>query len=263
MSAAADARIIRAGHLAASVASASKPLTFYVNLVELQCALLETYGGVVRPSASFSDSLDFEAAADALPGLLTALTQLAPPAAADAARRILHESHAEWRHLVHSYWNGERGEDPLREFIAEALLQPFAETVAASRPVPAHANPPEVDTHCPVCHDRPVAAVLREAAHGAKRSFVCGFCLTEWSAPRLGCAGCGEMRFEQLAVYRADEFVAARVDACETCRTYLKTIDMTRDGKAVPVVDDIATLTLDVWAREKGYQRLRPNLLRL
>jgi formate dehydrogenase maturation protein FdhE len=38
---------------------------------------------------------------------------------------------------------------------------------------------------------------------------------------------------------------------------------MTRDGKAVSVVDDIATLTLDVWAREKGYQRLRPNLLRL
>jgi formate dehydrogenase accessory protein FdhE len=260
---AADARIVRAGHLASAVPAASRPLTFYVNLLDLQSALLDTYGGVIRPSASFADALDFEAAADALPGLLTALTGIAPPVAADAARKVLQEGHAEWRHLLHTYWTGERDGDPLREFIAEALLQPFAETVAAGRPVPAYANPPAEPAHCPVCDDRPVAAVLREAAHGAKRSFVCGFCLTEWSAPRIGCAGCAERTFEQLAVYRAEEFAGARVDACETCHTYLKTIDMTRDGKAVPVVDDIATLTLDVWAREHGYTRLRANLLRL
>jgi formate dehydrogenase maturation protein FdhE len=29
------------------------------------------------------------------------------------------------------------------------------------------------------------------------------------------------------------------------------------------VVDDLATLPLDLWAREQGYQRIRPNLLRL
>ena len=45
--------------------------------------------------------------------------------------------------------------------------------------------------------------------------------------------------------------------------TYVKTIDLTRDGLAVPVVDDLASVTLDLWARERGYQRLYPNLLRL
>jgi len=263
MSNAADARIIRAGHLASRVPAASRPLTFYVSLVDLQLALLDTYGGVIRPSTLFSDSLDFEAAADALPGLLTGLKGIAPPPVAAKAHALLQESHAEWRHLVHSYWNGDRSGEPLRQFIAEALLQPFAEAVARRERVAAVSDPEPGSADCPVCHDKPVVAVLREAAHGAKRSFVCGFCLTEWSAPRIGCAACGETRFEQLAVYRADEILAGRIDACETCRTYVKTIDLTKDGTAVPVVDDIATVTLDVWAREQGYQRLRPNLLRL
>jgi FdhE protein len=125
--------------------------------------------------------------------------------------------------------------------------------------------------------------VLRDKAHGSERSFVCGFCLTEYAAGRLGCPSCGEERFEKLAVFRADgqsdqssasaphvpvadpgsALAAARIDACDTCRVYLKTIDLTKDATAVPVVDDIATVTLDVWAREHGYTRLRSNLLRL
>ena len=42
-----------------------------------------------------------------------------------------------------------------------------------------------------------------------------------------------------------------------------ETIDLTKDGLAVPIVDDIATVSLDLWAHERGYERLRPNLLRL
>jgi formate dehydrogenase maturation protein FdhE len=44
---------------------------------------------------------------------------------------------------------------------------------------------------------------------------------------------------------------------------YVKTIDLTLDGQAVPVVDDVASVPLDLWARDAGYVRLRPNLLRL
>jgi len=32
---------------------------------------------------------------------------------------------------------------------------------------------------------------------------------------------------------------------------------------AVPTVDDLASLPLDLWARDRGYQRLYPNLLRI
>jgi FdhE protein len=245
MNSEADKRITRARQLAATVPAASDPLTFYANLVELPQSILETYGGAVaRTSGAFAESLDAEAAADALPAFLTGLLRIAPPPTADAARAVLQEGHDRWRHLLHTCWNGEPEQDPMRGFIAEALLQPFAERLS-------------------ICRGTPVVAVLREAAHGAKRAYACGFCLTEYPAPRIGCAACGESSFDRLAVYRADEIAAARIDACDTCRTYLKTIDLTKDGTAVPVADDIATVTLDVWAREQGYQRLRPNLLRL
>ena len=81
--------------------------------------------------------------------------------------------------------------------------------------------------------------MLREAGHGAKRSLLCGLCLTEWPSMRLVCAGCSESQFEKLPVFRADEYDAVRVDACESCRTYIKTIDLTGMGAAVPVVDDL------------------------
>ena len=103
--------------------------------------------------------------------------------------------------------------------------------------------------------------VLREEGHGSKRTLLCGLCLTEWDYLRLVCPACGEREFDALPVFTAEQFPHVRIETCETCRTYLKTIDLTKDGLAVPPVDDIATVSLDVWARERGYVRLRPNLL--
>jgi FdhE protein len=145
-------------------------------------------------------------------------------------------------------------------FLAEALLQPFAEAVAAaSLPAP----PPGAATRCPACAGLPVVGALREKGHGAERSLVCGLCFTEWPALRLVCLSCGEERFDRLPVFRDEAGGVERVDACESCRVYVKTIDLTRDGGAVAVVDDLASLALDLWARGEGYARLRPNLLRL
>ncbi len=116
---------------------------------------------------------------------------------------------------------------------------------------------------CPICGGLPVAAVLREAGHGARRTLLCGFCLSEWAFPRVVCPACGEDRFERLSIYTAEEFAHVRLDACDTCRTYLKTIDLTKHGLAVPIVDELASVPLDLWARERGYTKLRPNLLRM
>ena len=115
---------------------------------------------------------------------------------------------------------------------------------------------------CPVCGRSPVVGVLREEGHGARRALVCGLCLTEWDYLRLVCAGCGEQRFESLPVFTAEQFPHVRIEACDTCRTYLKTIDLTKDGRAVPIVDDIASVSLDLWARDRGYTRLRASLVR-
>jgi len=53
------------------------------------------------------------------------------------------------------------------------------------------------------------------------------------------------------------------VDACDTCKRYLKTVDLTRLGLAVPLVDEVAGAPLDVWARERGYEKLELNLVGL
>ena len=66
-----------------------------------------------------------------------------------------------------------------------------------------------------------------------------------------------------LPVYRSEDTEPARIDACDTCHAYMKTIDLTRHGAACPIADDLASVSLDFWAREHGYHRVRPNLLRL
>jgi len=38
-------------------------------------------------------------------------------------------------------------------------------------------------------------------------------------------------------------------------------VDLTKNGHAVPVVDEIATVALNIWAEEHGYSKLEPNLL--
>ena len=39
------------------------------------------------------------------------------------------------------------------------------------------------------------------------------------------------------------------VEACDSCHCYLKSVDLTVNGLAVPVVDELATAAaLDVWA---------------
>jgi FdhE protein len=113
---------------------------------------------------------------------------------------------------------------------------------------------------CPTCGDKPVAAVLRPEGDGAKRFLLCSMCLNEWEFRRVLCPSCGEEDMEKLPVFGAQEYAHIRVEACDTCKVYIKAIDLTRDGNAVPEVDEIASVALDLWAVEKGYKKLQPNL---
>ena len=62
-------------------------------------------------------------------------------------------------------------------------------------------------------------------------------------------------------MYVAEEFRHMRVEACERCQGYIKTVDLTRNGHAVPVVDELAMIPLDLWAVERGFEKVHPNLL--
>jgi formate dehydrogenase maturation protein FdhE len=68
------------------------------------------------------------------------------------------------------------------------------------------------------------------------------------------CPACGEESVDKLPVYVAEELSHIRVEACET-------IDLTKDGRAVPVVDELAAIPLSLWAAENRYKKLSTNLL--
>jgi len=51
-----------------------------------------------------------------------------------------------------------------------------------------------------------------------------------------------------------------RIEACETCRRYVKSIDMTTDARPIPEIDDLLSLSMDLWAVDEGYTRIEPGM---
>ncbi|HUK91878.1 MAG TPA: formate dehydrogenase accessory protein FdhE, partial [Blastocatellia bacterium] len=116
---------------------------------------------------------------------------------------------------------------------------------------------------CPACGGLPQLTVLRPEGEGASRWLMCAFCLREWPFRRIICPGCGEEDKEKLPRYSAEECDYVHVEACETCKRYLKAVDMTVNGLAVPLIDEVALAVLDIWAGEHGYSKVIRNLIGL
>ncbi len=256
-----DERISRARELAETYHFAAEVLTFYASVAEFQRGLYHEFIGapLLRSrSGSFRDALDLPAIIGRFPAFLKLVQHSGPTPLADASVHVEAEGRPRWEQLLRNFWNGGEDFSPADAFFARAFLQPYAEYVAERLAPPSTAiNTPT----CPVCDCEPVVAALRPEGYGGKRSFVCSFCSTEWQHLRIVCPGCGEDDNEALCFYSAEQFDYVRVDACDTCKTYIKTVDLTKNGLAIPVVDEIASLPLTLWAEENGYTRLQPNLI--
>lgn len=276
-------RAARAARLADVHHASAELLTFYSALASFQAALLSDAAHVLRrgSAGAFAEALDAHRARLLPPRLVGWLTAQHPARVEAAASTLAHTSEARWRNTLDTCWRGGGarvdGIHEIEQFVAEAVLQPFAESLALALPAgapmtpSAEGEPPAAQAAtastrgagCVLCAGPPVVATLHEQGHGSRRSLVCGLCSTEWPTARLVCVACGESGADALLVYRAEEFPGARIDACDTCRAYIKTIDRTVDGTADPLVDDLASLPLDLWAAEQGYRKIRPNVLRL
>jgi formate dehydrogenase maturation protein FdhE len=64
-------------------------------------------------------------------------------------------------------------------------------------------------------------------------------------------------------VHVAESLRHVRLDECLSCACYLKTVDLRSRGDAVPLVDDLASVELDLWASERGLTRVATNLFGL
>jgi FdhE protein len=262
-----EQRIDRARELAKRYPFASALLSFYSEIAAFQQAVCDRVksagnGGVPAELLPFGDCLDLSAVLPHVPELLALVARVAPSPLSQAAEELKGEDLSLWKYLLTSYWKSEghvaEGAPETHLFFARALLQPYAVHLAGLRDVELPRYGPPT---CPVCSGKALVGVLREEGHGAKRSLVCSLCLTEWDYMRVICPACGEEEFDKLASYRASQFEHMRVEACDTCKTYISTVDLTKDGLAIPEVDELASLPLGLWAQEKGYAKLQVNLL--
>ena len=279
-----DRRIRRATELTSTYPFAAEGLRFYASVATFQKNLHAEIQKALADSPKISsgrplrDELDiFLLLPNFLP-FLSVIEQIAPRPLANAAAGMAQKGPAVWQQAIEDFWHGELelasalndteeawGCDSPEaissgRLLAWIFLQPYAEYLATNR------EPAIVDgtpSTCPLCGGKPIAGVLRSEGDGAKKSLICMLCAHEWTFRRIYCPACGEEREPQMAFYSAAEISHVRVDVCDTCHTYLKSIDLTKTGLAVPIVDELATIPLDLWAVEHGYKKLQINMLGL
>jgi FdhE protein len=147
-------------------------------------------------------------------------------------------------------------------FVGRAMAAPCITEAVLARAMQQPA-PAARDAHrCPACGSPPSVARLRRA--DGRRLVTCGLCGSEWEAVRTACACCGTQDQALLGVLRLGEADARWLDTCEGCLGYIKTVDERRlsEGDAVlAVVEESATLHLDLLAEREGYVRRVPYVL--
>jgi len=188
--------------------------------------------------------------------------------------------------IVQTWIDGE-DQPAVDRFLARAALGPVLEALGAeARAVCAG---PRDALHCPHCGGPPQLSYFApgpEDLATGPRYLVCARCGAGWGFARMTCAACGEDRSAKLTIFSEHGttsgehgsvvrglqrvvpahdpgavFPHLRIEACESCRGYLCSIDLAADPGAVAVVDELAAIPLDLYARERGFTKITPNLM--
>lgn len=276
-----ERRIERAQQLAEPAGPSQKIMAFYFEVLRWQQRLFKHINESSRQrrlTGSFeSDHPHF---LDQLSSLLDLVRQHGSEALAAQADEITSQPSA-WKMLLQSYWQGDIESDSV--FFARACLQPYLELLANTQTLPfdskltavsggqieelTEARPHRL---CPFCGRKPLVAflstdtsmpgILEGSAEGGRRFLMCGDCSTIWPYRRIACVNCEEESPYKLPYYVAEDMRNVRVECCDACRHYIKSIDLTQDNRAVPLVDELAATPLDLWARDQGYTKIQINL---
>jgi len=106
--------------------------------------------------------------------------------------------------------------------------------------------------YCPICGKEPKIGEIREEE--GRRFLFCTQCGFEWRFMRIKCPFCGNEEQQTLAYFSIEGEEKYRVDVCNECKRYIKTVDFRETKEEANLdVEDIATLHLDMLANEEGY----------
>jgi FdhE protein len=107
--------------------------------------------------------------------------------------------------------------------------------------------------YCPICGKEPKIGEIREEEDG-KRYLFCHQCGFKWYFQRIKCPFCGNDEQHSLAYFEVEGEERYRVDVCNKCRRYIKTVELPKSSEEPNMdVEDIATLHLDMIAYDEGY----------
>lgn len=269
------ARRLRADQLRARHTFAADVLTLYLGLLQVQ----EEAWSAARESPPPAGDLPGWATARVLPAVVE-VTVAAGPATLGAAVRGRSDG-ANGDALAG--WLEGAELDPVDRYLARASLTPVLEALG-ERAGAECAREPDLGggALCPCCGGRPQLSCLAssgESLVSGPRSLLCARCGSSWSCSRSVCPACGENDEGRLMVYaeswqgpvsagngKGDEhgppaFPHLRIAGCATCSRYLIEVDMQQDGRAVPEVDELAALPLDLYAADEGLTKITPNLM--
>jgi FdhE protein len=263
------ARRVRAEQLRARHPFADELLALYLRLLPVQ----EDAWSAARESPPAPDELPRWAAARVLPAVAGATAAAGPAALRDAVR----SAHDGERALAG--WLAGAELEPVDRYLARASLGPVLEAVGEQAGAACtRAGGGEVCTRCGGLPQLSWLAASGESLVTGPRSLLCARCGWSWTCSRSVCPACGERDEARLSVFAEhwhgpvsgngrDEsgerpvFPQLRIAGCSTCKGYLIEIDMERDPRAVPEVDELAALPLDLYAADQGLKKLTPNLM--
>jgi FdhE protein len=109
---------------------------------------------------------------------------------------------------------------------------------------------------CPVCNAQPSISWIGEEG---RRQLSCSFCGTVGYHERIGCMICQNNDGPKQNVFLFEGEEGFRVNTCDACRSYVKTIEAGMLSRMGPEVADLMSLPLDIVVQEKGFQRRSPN----
>jgi Protein involved in formate dehydrogenase formation len=178
---------------------------------------------------------------------------------------------------------------PAERYLARASLHAPLVALAGEAGAACTEDPsPRGERRCPGCGGPPQLSFRSHAEDplvSGGRRLACARCGQSWSYSASSCPSCGETSGARRTVYaerragplvgrggrdrdtaggagaEAPTFPHLRIDACASCERYLLDVDLSRDPRAVPEVDELAALPLDLYAAGCGLSKITPNLM--
>lgn len=255
-----DKQIQRADQLGAQANGSKELLTFYAQLLRAQKDIYDYLRGRKDWLPSGDLESDWSVLSETLPKFLKVVETYGPATLAAEARDLSATSTDVVPERLITYW---RSASDI-QFFEKALLQPYLKWLAESNGRPAGREISASERRCNFCGGNPQVSFLQNkeiTAESGNRDLICATCLSSWEFRRVVCANCGEERPAKLGYFHSPKFDHVRIEACDTCKHYIKGVDLTRVGFAAPIVDEIDAAPLDLWAREHGYTKIELNLV--